>query len=85
MSYDKFYGYLGACADSVYQALFSPPTRESLGTRLVDTLLQVGWLFATISQLTVFKLEMVVYQHARKLIYLPATLSLHMHPIINGS
>ena len=34
MFYDKFYGYLGACADSVYQALFSPPTRESLGTRL---------------------------------------------------
>ena len=27
-------GNIDACADSVYQALFSPPTRESLGTRL---------------------------------------------------
>ena len=31
-------GNIDACADSVYQALFSPPTRESLGTRLVATI-----------------------------------------------
>ena len=30
-------GNIDAWADSVYQALFSPPTRESLGTRLVMT------------------------------------------------